>query len=327
MSGSPTLDGPRRPSRRLTELLWPVIGLLAVIVAGWLLYREIHSLSWTDIRAAMAAIPLQRWIYAAASTVVAYAALAWYDRIALMHLGFRLSWLFISAVSFTTYALSHNIGMSMFSGGMVRYRAYSTRGLSVADVGVMVVFCSFTFALGTLFLGGVVCLVEPDIVQVLFTVPEDSMRLVGGVMVGMVTLYVAGSALHLPPLTLFGRKLEYPRPAITLRQVIAGPLELIGAAGIIYFALPEAANPGFVTVLGVFLASFSAAILSHAPGGLGVLELVFLSAMPEVPKADVLAALLVFRLFYLVLPLVFGIVAVAVFERSRLGRHATVPQA
>ena len=79
------------------------------------------------------------------STVVAYSALAWYDRIALLHLGFQLSWRFISAVSFTTYALSHNIGMSMFSGAMVRYRAYSTKGLTFADVGVLVAFCSFTF--------------------------------------------------------------------------------------------------------------------------------------------------------------------------------------
>ena len=81
--------------------------------------------------------------------MLAYAALAWYDRIALAHLGFRLPWTFISAVSFTTYALSHNVGMSMFSGAMVRYRAYSTKGLTLADIGVLVAFCSFTFALGT----------------------------------------------------------------------------------------------------------------------------------------------------------------------------------
>ena len=65
-------------------------------------------------------------------------------------------------------------------------------------------------------------------------------------------------------------------------------------------------------------ASFSAARLSHAPGGLGVLELVFVTALPAVPRADVLAALLVFRLLYLIAPLCFGIIAVVIFERSRL---------
>ena len=106
--------------------------------------------------------------------------------------------------------------------------------------------------------------------------------------------------------------------AISLRQLMAGPIELMGAAGIIYFALPPEVNPGFLIVLGVFLASFSAALLSHAPGGLGVLEFVFIKAMPDAPQAQVLAALIVFRLFYLLIPLVAGIIVVIVFERQRL---------
>lgn len=64
-----------------------------------------------------------------------------------------------------------------------------------------------------------------------------------------------------------------------LRQLAAAPLELLGAAGIIYFALPDAVNPGFIPVLAIFLASFSVALASHAPGGLGVFEIVFLTAM------------------------------------------------
>ena len=52
-----------------------------------------------------------------------------------------------------------------------------------------------------------------------------------------------------------------------------------------------------VVFLGVFLASFTLALLSHAPGGLGVLELTFVAALPEIPTVDVLAALIVFRGF------------------------------
>jgi uncharacterized membrane protein YbhN (UPF0104 family) len=117
---------------------------------------------------------------------------------------------------------------------------------------------------------------------------------------------------------LGGFRLEYPRPEVTIRQLCAGPLELLGAAGIIYFALPEAGNPGFFVVLGVFLASFTAALASNAPGGLGVFEFFFIKAMPSVPQFEVLAALLVFRLFYLLIPLCFAIVVVVLFERRRL---------
>ena len=99
--------------------------------------------------------------------------------------------------------------------------------------------------------------------------------------------------------------------------MIAAPLELACAAAIIYFALPESQNPGYLVVLGVFLASFSLALLSHAPGGLGVLEVTFLAAVPELPTADVLAALIVFRVFYLLLPLALAILVVAVFEATQ----------
>ena len=314
------------PSRfRLTQVIWPVIGLAAVCFSVWLLVRELRGLSFAEVETAIAAISPTGWLFAILSTIVAYCALAWYDRIALAHLGFRLPWTFISAVSFTTYALSHNVGMSMFSGAMVRYRAYSTKGLTIADIGVLVAFCSFTFGLGTGVLGGIVCLADPGLISPLFHVPAETIRIIGGGMLVLAALYGIGSVLHLPPLKVGTFTLVYPRPKIMVKQFIAGPLELVGAAGIIYCALPASDNVSFLIVLGVFLASFSAALLSHAPGGLGVLELVFVKALPDVPRADVLAALLVFRLLYLILPLCFGILAVIVFERSRLAAAAAQP--
>ncbi len=97
------------------------------------------------------------------------------------------------------------------------------------------------------------------------------------------------------------------------------------AATIIYVALPEAGNPGFLTVAAVFLASFTVAQLSHAPGGLGVLEVVFIKGMPEMDEVQVLAALLVFRLLYLLIPLFISIIVVIVFERSQLATRWARP--
>ena len=73
-------------------------------------------------------------------------------------------------------------------------------------------------------------------------------------------------------------------------------------------------------MLGVFLVSFSVALLSHAPGGLGVLEIVFLAGLSDMDPASVMAALLVFRLFYLIIPLILAIFVVLGFERSQLAR-------
>src|SRR3712207_8319136 len=107
-------------------------------------------MSLDDVWDSLTAVPGHRYAMAGLSTLVAYAALAWYDRIALLHLGVRhISWLFVSVTSFTTYALSHNIGASVFSGALVRYRAYTSKGLSAPQVAVLVALCSFTFGLGT----------------------------------------------------------------------------------------------------------------------------------------------------------------------------------
>ena len=306
--------------KRLMDFVWPAIGLGAVAFSCWLLFKELRGLSLRDVEASLQAISPFHWALAIASTLVAYAALAWYDRIGLAHLGRRLSWPFISLTSFTTYALSHNIGASVFSGAVVRYRAYSTKGLSMAEVGVLVAFCSFTFFLGSVLLGGLVLLIEPEIVGRWIPQLASLGRLFGLIMLGAVALYVTGSLRHFRPLKIGTFELVYPRPPVALRQLFAAPLELIGAAGIIYFALPSVGNPGFLIVLGIFLASFSLALVSHAPGGLGVLEFTFISAMPDAPKPEVLAALIVFRLLYLIIPLVFALVVVVLFERQRIAQ-------
>ena len=304
---------------RAKDYAWTVVGFCAVGFSLWLLIGELRGLSFDEVVSGFSAIPIRRWLLALASTVVAYAALAWYDRIGLAHLGHKLPWGFISIVSFTTYALSHNIGASIFSGAVVRYRAYSTKGLSAAEVGMLVAFCSFTFILGELLLGGLILTVAPDIVDRWTAFPHWAGRLAGLLMLAAVALYAIGSLRHFPPMRIGGFELVYPRPNILVRQLLAAPIEIVGAAGIIYFALPAAGNPGFFAVLGIFLGSFAVALASYAPGGIGVLEFCFLKGMPDIPAAEVLAALIAFRLLYLLIPLAFAIVAVFQFERGRLG--------
>jgi uncharacterized membrane protein YbhN (UPF0104 family) len=299
-------------------MIWPVVGLLAAGFSAWLLYRELRGISLDEIVLSVERIPLSHWFLAGAATLLAYAALAWYDRIALLHLGRYLSWMFVSLASFTSYALSHNIGASVLSGAVIRYRTYSSKGLTAAEVGVLVALCSFTFTLGNVMLGGLILVLKPDILPRFFDVPPGLSVGLGLVMLGLPVFYVIGALFRFRPLSIGGFHLYYPRPPIVARQLLVAPLELIGAAGIIYFALPSAGNPGFVTVLGVFLASFTVALISHAPGGIGVLEYVFVTALDGMDPADVVSALIVFRIFYLLVPLAIALVVVVIFERRQL---------
>ena len=160
---------------------------------------------------------------------------------------------------------------------------------------------------------------EPQIIERWAVLPDWVGQFGGLALLGLVALYIARLAAAFSAAE--DRQVSsssIPVPPIAARQLCAAPLELFGAAGIIYFALPAAGNPGYFIVLGIFLASFSIALVSHAPGGLGVLEFAFVKAMPDTPPAEVLAALIVFRLLYLIIPLVFALVVVIAFERQRI---------
>lgn len=307
------------PRMKFKRYFWPIIGLAAVAFSVWLLLDELRFISLDDVWDSLMAIPSSRWALSALSAIIAYAALAGYDHIALLHLGKRVSWLFVSLCSFTTYALSHNIGGSVFSGAVIRYRAYASKGLSGQDVGVLVAICWFTFVLSTMTIGAIVLLLIPDLPERFSSVDLEKFSGVSGALLLLpVIAYIFGSWLHLRPLRIGSFQLHYPRLPVVMRQLIIGPLEILAAGAIIYFALPQAGNPGYLVVLGVFLVSFSAAQISHAPGGLGVLEVVFLAGLPDMEVVDVLAALLVFRLFYFMIPFILSLGVVLVFEQRQL---------
>ena len=190
---------------KLKRYIWPTVGIIAILLSGWLLYRELRGLSLADLGDSFAAIPARGWVLSALCTLAAYAALAGYDRIALLHLDRKVSWLFIAACSFTTYALAHTIGASVFSGAVVRYRAYSSRGLTPQEIGVLVAFCSFTFALGVVLLTGLVLIVEPDIIERIDELlPEGLSITTGYLLLALVGFYVLGSWFGLRPLKIGG---------------------------------------------------------------------------------------------------------------------------
>ncbi|MBM3392679.1 MAG: UPF0104 family protein [Betaproteobacteria bacterium] len=334
------------------KALWLVCVGLVIAWSLWLLYSKLRGEVASDPAAAelLAAgdfwlslriiaesigrsignVPASGYLLAALSALAAYAALAWYDRIALIHLNRHqdISWLFIASCSFVTYALGHNIGASVLSGGLVRLRAYGACGLSAIQVAILVTLCSFTFAYATVLLMGVVFVIYPEIVQPLadlvpyLALPPPLIRTIGAVMLALCALYVLGSWRGFKPLHFRNVHIVYPRLHVVARQLIAGPMELISAAGIIYFVLPEAGNPGFLTVLGAFLLSFSAGLLSQTPGGIGVMEAVFLALLHTVAPSDVIAALLIWRLMYLLIPLAISLPLVVTFERAQLRRTA-----
>ncbi|WP_273723453.1 YbhN family protein [Bartonella sp. AU18XJBT] len=311
---------------KIKQFIWPLIGILAMLVSIRILYMKLSTISFGDVLERLSDLNAQQWLLACLCSLLAYAALAGYDRIALQHLGHKISWIFIAICSFTTYALSHNIGASVFSGAVVRYRAYKMKGLNGTEIAILVGFCSFTFVIGTILLFGIVLVLQPEIITLIHKeLPKWLGTTVGAILLSCIALYTFGSWLQLKPLRL-GKKIQlsYPRLKIVIQQLLISPLELLGAAGIIYAVLPHNADIHFISVLGVFLASFTITLLSNAPaGGVGVLEALFITGMPNINPTDVIAALIVFRMFYLIIPFIISLFVVVIFEAQQYWKRAS----
>ncbi|MEY2158771.1 hypothetical protein AB7867_03295 [Rhodanobacter sp. FW510-T8] len=103
--------------------------------------------------------------------------------------------------------------------------------------------------------------------------------------------------------------------------MLIGGVEMLAAISALYVLLPAGAAPPFVDFLPIYVGAVLAGIVSHSPGGLGVFETIMLASFPPEARADLLAAMLCYRLTYNLLPFVLASAALAGFE-WRLRRSA-----
>ncbi len=302
-------------------------GVLLLIAAIWVVQKEFRSLSIADIRASLAAIsPLTLWI-AAGWTVLAYAVLTIYDRLGSVYAGYPVSYGRTSLASFCAYTLAHNLGFAAVSGAAVRYRFYAAWGLPPLAIAKVVAFTSLTFGLGGFALGGLVLVVEPEVVPGLGEhVPHWAMRGVGLAMWAVVLAYVTLSRIR-SHITIFKHRIDLPGFRMAVAQTALASVDVAITAMIFYALLPPAEGLTFLRFLGIYVAAYTAGIAASLPGGIGVFDGVILVGLaPWLSPAQVVGALLLFRLYYYIVPLFLAGILFAGFEiaqrRDALKRFA-----
>ncbi len=108
-------------------------------------------------------------------------------------------------------------------------------------------------------------------------------------------------------------------------QMLIGTVEMLAAISALYVLLPAGSAPPFVDFLPIYVGAVLAGIVSHSPGGLGVFETIMLASFPAEARADLLAAMLCYRLTYSLLPFGLASIALGGFEwRLRRRRAGTI---
>src|SRR5512138_1354519 len=146
---------------RLLAAIAPIVGLALFAATIAILHRELAAYHLTDVVRHLEAIPARQLVAALGFTFAGYLALTGYDWLAFRWIGRALAMRRIALASFVAYVFSHNVGLSFLGGSAVRYRMYSSWGVSPGDLGRAIAFNFVTLWLGFLALGAVILTIDP----------------------------------------------------------------------------------------------------------------------------------------------------------------------
>ncbi len=296
-------------------------GLLLLLGALYVVQREFRGLSWQDIQNALHATPAKALWLAAGCTIATYLGLSAYDRLGSIYAGHPVSWRRSLLASFCAYSLANNIGFATVSGAAVRYRFYASWGLSPVAIAKVIAITSLTFGLGGFTIAGLVLVLEPDLLGVLGQgAPSWLLPLLGFCCWAIVITYVV-LARFVPHFRLFGHEITLPGVKMALAQVLLASVDVAITAMIFFVLLPPAEGLSFLRFLGIYIAAYMAGLAANVPGGIGVFDGAILFALSSfMPTPAVVGALLLFRLFYYIVPLFLAGALFAGFEISQRRR-------
>jgi uncharacterized membrane protein YbhN (UPF0104 family) len=227
------------------------------------------------------------------------------------YVGRSLPYRRVAMTSFVALSIGHNIGFAALSSGAIRYRLYSQWGFGVGEVAKLILFCALTVGLGLGVLGGLALLLQPGLAQEITHLDRPLVLALGAACMLVAIAYLGAAAFVRRPLRFRRWSLEMPSLRLALGQIVIGPLNFAFVAACLYEALAASAEVSYLGVATVYVIANVATLVSHVPGGLGVIESVVLYLMPD---QQVIGALILFRLAYFLVPLCIGSVLFALIE-------------
>jgi len=304
----------RRPAwqRVAAALFFALVAVLLVALA--------RRLDWDGVGAALAGMPLRTLALALAIASLSYGLVSCFDLLGRHWTRHRLPTRQVLAVAFVSYAFNLNLG-SLIGAFAFRYRLYSRLGLSnnvitrVLALSLVTNWLGYLVLAGGAFTFGVIAPPEG------WDVGAGALRVLGVVLLATAAAYLVicararrrewefrGHVILLPPLRLAALQL-----ALSLANWLLTALLL---TVLLRFRID------YPTVLGTFLMAALAGVITHIPGGLGVIEAVFLAMLgARLAEGPLLAALLCYRAIHYLLPLLAACVVAVRLEARARRRH------
>lgn len=279
---------------------------IGTIMAGaaYMIYRAVREYSLEEVVASLGTIPALHIAGALSFAALSYLCLTGFDYLALRYAGKPLAYRRAALASFCSLSIGHNIGVAALSSGAIRYRFYSRWGLAAGDVAKVVIFSGLTVGLGLATLGGIGLLLYPAEAEGLIGLHRPAVLGIGVTCLAAPLLYLGLCQVVRHPLHIRRWTIELPSPKLALPQILIGTANFACVAGCLHQLMSAFAELAYLKVAATYVIGNATALMSHVPGGLGVLEATVLYLLPG---ASSLAALVAFRVIYFFVPLALGL--------------------
>jgi len=312
----------RRWLGRFANWIPPLLGIVLFIVSVWTIQQELSQHDPQEIWQKLRSIPTLKVMMAIALVVVNYTVLTGHDALAIRYIQQSLPYRKTALVSVIGFAVSNAIGLTVLSGGAIRYRFYTAWGMSNRQVAQIIAFCSVSFWLGLLTMGGVLFLTEAIQIPEAIAIPFTSLRSVGLVALLAVGVYLLFCCRFQRSLKLGSITIPPLSWRMAIAQIALTCCDWAVAALTLYVLLKASQLPTFPTFYGIFIFAKLAGVISSVPGGLGVFETVMLLTLsPPIPSVTLLGTLLVFRIIHFFLPLAVAIATLGLYELRQTRRR------
>jgi phosphatidylglycerol lysyltransferase len=301
--------------KRIAPFLKPLVILALFAVALRVLQNTLTHYHYHDVIIYLSSLPVDQIVLAVVLTLFGYLVMTGYDTLAFEYIRHPLPYRKIALASFIGYAFNNNVGLSGLVGGSLRYRLYSAWRLSAVEIAKVIAFCTISFWLGFVLLGGTLFIAAPPEIPAAVHLPFNSIRLLGIILLLPAIFYFLWIAIRREPVRLRQWEFELPTFGLFVAQVTISALDWIIAAGVLYILLPDSLPMSFPRFLGIFFLAQIAGVASNVPGGLGIFEAVILIFLaPFFSASAILGSLVAFRAIYYLLPLFVATILLATHE-------------
>ncbi|UYG03053.1 lysylphosphatidylglycerol synthase domain-containing protein [Halomonas sp. LR3S48] len=303
-----------RPRRRWLKWLKRIATLAFFVLVAVLLFSLARNVDWHEVIETLRGYSPLMLVAGVGITAVSYLVFSSYDLLGKKYTGHGLSTGRVLLVAFVCYAFNLNLG-AWVGGLAMRYRLYTRLGLGVGIVTRILSISLIANWLGYMILAGAIFSFRLLELPQNWEIGATGLQFIGFGLLAVAFAYLTACRFSKRRVWhIRGHEIVLPPLRLALMQAALGAANWSLMAALIYLLLPQGLF--FPSILGILLISSIAGVITHIPGGLGVLEAVFLALLQHhVAPSQILAALIGYRALYFLLPLTVAFLVYLLLER------------